>query len=107
MTVVYCTTRFVAFHRWASAPDSVAFLRDRHRHEFHVRAEYAVDHEDRDVEFISKKVEVDEAVRVALCSSDDTETWSCERWARWIGEWTGACAVDVSEDGENGARWSA
>lgn len=106
MTRIFIRTRFEGFHHWPDAPQEVAFLRDLHRHEFHVRVWTQVDHEDRAIEFILFKRIVDRTIQ-SLQSTRDTKTWSCEMWAREIGALSAAEAVEVSEDGENGAVWSA
>lgn len=93
---------FEGFHRWKSAPDEVAFLRDRHRHLFYVRVEWTVQHNDRDREFFIEQRAAREAV-AALQADASCEEWSCEEWASRILRATGACCVEVSEDGENGA----
>jgi hypothetical protein len=104
MTAIFSRTRFEGFHCWPSAPQEVAFLRQLHRHEFHVTAFKKVNHSEREIEFILYKRRVDEAI-VALNSTNDTTNWSCERWAEMIGHEVEADCVEVSEDGENGARW--
>lgn len=93
---------FEGFHRWKDAPDEVAFLRDRHRHLFHVRVEWSVTHADRDREFFIEQRAARAAV-AALQAAPGCEEWSCEHWAARILEATGASRVEVSEDGENGA----
>jgi len=102
MTTVFATTRFESFHRWPDAPNEVAFLRDLHRHIFHVRAEVIVNHNDRDVEFILLGRKVAQHVQTVLCSRD-TSSWSCEHWATELVVALGLCRCEVSEDGENGA----
>lgn len=104
MTAIFSRTRFEGFHCWPDAPNDVAFLRVVHRHEFHVTAFKKVNHDDRDVEFILYKRRIDNAIE-ALKDGNNVEHWSCERWAREIGELVEADCVEVSEDGENGARW--
>jgi hypothetical protein len=49
------TWQFEGLHCWPSAPDEVAFLRSPHRHIFHCRARLEVFHQDREVEFILLK----------------------------------------------------
>jgi DNA-binding transcriptional regulator/RsmH inhibitor MraZ len=61
-----------------------------------------VSHGDRDVEFILLKRTV-EAEIVAIGAEEDTETWSCERWAEELLVRMQLDKVEVSEDGENGA----
>lgn len=99
---VFCTLQFEGFHAWEAAPESVAYLRSRHRHIFHVRAEKIVSHDDRDVEFITMKTAISEEVN-SLKTLPRARKWSCERWAKEILERYGLDRVEVSEDGENGA----
>lgn len=101
MIAVYVTTTFEGFHRWPDAPNPVGFLRELHRHTFHVRLEVKVNHDDRDVEFILLKREVDGWIAEKTLA--ETDTWSCERWARELMDRFDAIRVEVSEDGENGA----
>ncbi len=99
---VFATLRFEGFHAWPAAPDEVAFLRDRHRHLFHVRAEVTVAHQDREVEFILLKRRVEAEIQKVL-AEQPTEQWSCEAWALYLWRELGLDRVEVSEDGENGA----
>ena len=103
-TVVFCSFEFEAFHQWVAAPDLVAFLRSPHRHMFHVRAEMAVQHNDRDIEFITLRGELVRAVKAKLVDAKAVVgTWSCEQWAQWMVDTFALNRVEVSEDGENGA----
>lgn len=101
---VFCTLRFEATHRWpgAAAHPGVRFLANEHRHLFHARCEWAVSHDDRDVEFLLARRRAEGVVRSALLD-EDTGTWSCERWALRLFGALGCSRVEVSEDGENGA----
>lgn len=81
----------------------MAFLRDRHRHLFHVRVEWRVSHEDREREFFLEKWQLHRDISTLKDLAEEEGDWSCERWAREILEMTGAFRVEVSEDGENGA----
>ena len=103
-TCVFITTSFEGFHCWPDAPDEVGFLRDRHRHIFHVRLEAEVKHDDRDIEFILLKRAVDIEIKKVINSNDPaTQNWSCESWARHLFKKFNATLVEVSEDKENGA----
>lgn len=104
MLEVWITTQFEGFHRWPDAPEKFGYLAARHRHIFKVRAWRKVTHDDRDVEFIDWKHQIEELIQRWL-STRETGTWSCEKWATEIGEATDAVRVSVSEDGENGATW--
>lgn len=102
---IFVTTTFVGFHRWLNAPDQVSFLRNFHRHIFHVRVEFPVTHDDRDLEFFIVKTKLDQYIATVIRRDD---AGSCETIAQTIfdGFWMGAIRptlVEVSEDSENGA----
>ena len=101
-TGIFITTSFVAFHAWPDAPDEVDFLRDTHRHVFHVRLEFVVSHDDRDLEFFMVKRKVTDYIAHTF-SGCDLGPMSCEMLARELCDEFHAAAVEVSEDGENGA----
>lgn len=110
------TARFEGIHWYPGAPLDVAFLAHPHRHIFHVTVWVEQFHDDRDVEFIRFKRQLQD-----WCKALEAPTWSptvadtdencgsCEMMARRL--W-GIIAleypdrrlkVEVSEDGENGA----
>lgn len=101
-TIVWVTTQFVAFHRWKEAPDNVRFLRDYHRHIFHVQIGMDVSHSNREIEFFQFKEKVDIFLRLTYEMKKLDE--SCEMIASRLLETFNAVFVEVSEDGENGAR---
>ena len=49
----YAVVRFTVpgFHRWPDAPEHRAYLRNEHRHLFHVEVAVEVTHDDREIEF--------------------------------------------------------
>ena len=98
---IYVTTQFVAFHRWTEAPDEVSFLRQFHRHVFHVKVVLHVSHNDRDLEFFIIKARLENYIQSKLAGR--FVDWSCETIATMILDHFQAAQVDVSEDGENGA----
>jgi hypothetical protein len=104
---VYCTVRWSGIHHWSSAPPVVDFLQHPHRHEFRAEVHVAVGHDDRDVEFIMLKQEV-EGIAEEWLSGYQAET-SCEEMCHRIAyllfsrEYS-VRSVEVSEDGENGAK---
>ncbi len=100
---IVVNTTFEGFHRWLKAPDSVGFLRDLHRHIFHVTAYKRVSHADRDTEFILLKRQLDGVIQDTL-RTQQVDEWSCEHWAIHLAESMGFFRVYVSEDGENGAQ---
>lgn len=96
-------------HRWAKCPhEDVKFLRDFHRHIFHVECEKQVFHDDRDVEFILFKRELEK------CYSDEgpmsLNYQSCEMIARELAKYiqtkypNRALSISVAEDNENGCE---
>ncbi len=84
-----------------NAPEKVKFLRDPHRHEFHVTLTMEVSHDNRDIEFIQLKEQLDGYLRVNWENSSSGN--SCEQVAKHILNYFDAYSVSVSEDGENGA----
>lgn len=120
MTTVWVTTRFIALHYWKDAPDKVNYLRNVHRHEFHVKLELTVHHDDRDVELIQLKDWLDKLLVPWTPNVDeedlpnDLRVWilSCEQFASAIINFVRLDEVyknyfpvtcSVSEDGEGGA----
>ncbi len=101
-------------HNWplAFAHSSEFYLMHEHRHVFKVRVEKVVNHDDRDVEFISAKRAFTELFR-SLGEKDSRNglinfgAKSCEIMAKTLLGMTEAEAVEVHEDGENGARVEA
>ena len=97
---IIISSQFVGFHSWIDAPEEVAFLRNVHRHLFHIRVGYVVTHRDRQLEFFMEK---DKLERELIWISKLNR--SCEGYADHIlnsnqlAEW-----AEVFEDGENGAR---
>jgi hypothetical protein len=107
-TYVYCQTRVIGFHSWPNAPDEVKYLRNKHRHEFHIKVTVKVEHNDRDIEFITLRSAVDRMFDGAS-AEHDFGAKSCEMIAEDIIYFVEAdenykiYSVEVSEDGENGA----
>jgi hypothetical protein len=104
-------TIFVTFtkegvHRYPDAPAGVEFLKSPHRHIFHFRVSISVAHDDRDIEFILFKRELEGLFSEGTMEIDYK---SCEMLASdliaYLEEnYPGRNgSVEVSEDGENGA----
>lgn len=102
-------TTFSGLHCWPDAPSGKhEHLRNLHRHLFHVSVFIEQKHDDRDIEFLDFKDKLNE----------ELVSWpfilgskSCEMMASDIIVWVHAnysserkVTVEVSEDGENGAR---
>lgn len=60
---IWINTEFNATHCWPECPiDEVEYLRHEHRHTFKVKVQLEVIHNDRDVEFIVFKNFINEAI---------------------------------------------
>lgn len=107
---VVVNTSFEGFHHWKDAPDIVAFLRDSHRHIFHVRVEMSVEEVDRDVEIILLKRFINEVLD-EMKPDIASEGWSCEKIASMLAKnlymsySSNEIIVEVLEDGENGGKF--
>lgn len=105
-TSVIVNTTFEGNHCYIDAPEEVCYLRNLHRHIFHVNLEIEVFHDDRELEFIMVRHRVDEFLRNVELSIE----MSCEQIAKLLvqhlidlyGERCIAC--QVLEDGENGGK---
>lgn len=100
--MIWVTTQFEGFHQWEGAPVEHKYLRNTHRHLFHVKVWKDVEGSDREVEFIEFQRRVSTYCR-QLFGGGKVLAASCEQMAALIGSHFGAYRVDVSEDGENGA----
>lgn len=108
---VIVTTRVLGMHYWAEAPAEVGYLRTPHRHEFHIRAEWIVTHNDRDVEFHIAQGWLRKAfIRGWGDQPYNFGPMSCEMIAERLNsllvsmEVPASNVIEVFEDGENGAR---
>jgi len=113
---IYVTFQEEGIHRYPAAAhdpklktgewNDVSFLGVEHRHIFHFRVELEVMHDDRDVEFIQFKRELQNLYRNNMMTLDHK---SCEmisdELARYINEKypEREIRIQVAEDGENGS----
>lgn len=102
---VWVKFSFEALHKYPDAPDEVAFLRNEHRHVFHVKAGIDVRHDDREIEFILLKRGLEKRF-----TGGNMNNKSCEMIADEIAEYflnkgykNRTCYIEVSEDNENGS----
>lgn len=98
---------YVGFHKYADAPEQVAFLRNNHRHKFEVNATIEVFHNDRDLEFFMVLDDIGREVLPHVLTA--SELGSCEMQAERLIEGIlnlygdhRYASVTVTEDGENG-----
>jgi hypothetical protein len=99
-TEIFITLIHEALHCWPNAFDEVSYLKDKHRHNFHIRMHKRVIHDDRDVEFIWWKHQVQKYLKTLPYDLGST---SCEMLAADLFDRFGCSQVEVSEDGELGA----
>jgi uncharacterized protein YqgQ len=109
---IWVTFQKEGIHRYPAAAtnpalQSVSFLGYDHRHIFHFRVELEVMHDDRDVEFIMFKRELESLYNQGTLELDFK---SCEMIARDLHEYISnkypgrSVRIEVSEDNENGCR---
>ncbi len=108
---IWVKTQFHALHKWPECPiDDVRFLRDSHRHTFHVTVKVAVEHHDRDIEFfVFQKAVEDVIVSLYGGGTPDLGRKSCEEIAEDLYKglsykYYRDMVISVSEDGEVGAE---
>jgi hypothetical protein len=117
-TVIEAKVAVEAIHAWPDAPDEVPFLRVPHRHVFVIRARKAVQHDDRDIEFIQFGWRVKHLLGQCFPRTGtsmlgypeaplDLGVTSCEQLARMLLDHFGLDSCSVHEDDENGATVSA
>lgn len=103
---IFVTFQKEGIHCYPNAPEGVEFLRNDHRHMFHFRVEVEVWHDDRDIEFILFKRELEALYAEETLKLDYK---SCEMMADDLAEYIEEnypgrdLKIEVSEDGENGA----
>ena len=98
---VFVTFEYEGWHSWPNAPQAQEYLRNSHRHLFNFKIWYLVNHNDREIEFIAKKMEMMGFVAQHFNKYD---FGSCESVAEAILNSDPIITrVVVSEDGENGA----
>lgn len=109
-TFIIVQLRIEGLHHWpdaASIEPDVAFLAHPHRHEFHIKLRKQVNHDDRDIEIIMFKREVEMYLMDNFYDENwnmcDFDTLSCEQIAYRLLMHFDCEEVEVLEDGENGA----
>lgn len=109
---IFVTFQKEGIHSYPDAPEGVEFLRHPHRHIFHFRVDIEVWNDDREIEFILFKRELEDQYKkevVGLSSALQLNHKSCEMLADDLAEYIQEeypgrdLKIEVSEDGENGA----
>lgn len=105
MTNIIVNLQWEGVHQWSACPiEEVKYLRDPHRHMFHICCKRAVTHDDRQIEIIQLKHRISEWLDTLYQDHDMGET-SCEMLAKKIAQRFGLNYCSVLEDGENGAEY--
>ena len=105
-TNIIVNTSFNAIHHWPGCDiEGVEYLRNKHRHTFHVKVKAKVNHDDRDIEFIDFKKLLD-AFLNSNYNGKDIGAKSCEMICKEIeSRFKGILNyVRIMEDDENGAE---
>lgn len=95
-------------HQWKDCPFvDVQFLKDLHRHIFHIKVQKEVSHNDRDIEIIMFKRKIEKWLKDNYFNSYHNccnfKNKSCEMIAEEILLEFDCKSVEVLEDNENGA----
>ena len=107
-SLVYCTLEVEGVHRWETCDiHEVAYLKSPHRHVFKIKATKEVTHDDRDIEFIRLKHQIQgfmlDRFYDPIHRLSDFGTMSCEMIGKLLLDRFSLDECDVSEDGENGS----
>lgn len=108
---IFVTFKVAGLHCWPGAPEHRGYLRVPHRHQFGVRIETIVTHDDREIEFHDLRDRGVDLVRALAANEGELLNFgsmSCEMIARDLGsalcdELRRSFRVTVDEDGECGA----
>lgn len=108
-TFIKVHTSFEGWHCWKGAPIEVGFLKNLHRHVFHIELKVNVNHKDRALEFFIVQHFLNDVIKKKW-PDGQLGSMSCEMVAQEIfdafcvqyGHKKGGLSVYVSEDNENG-----
>lgn len=99
---IWTNVHLIGWHYWPNAPEPRDYLRASHRHEFHIRPEVRVSHDDRDIEFHDLRDIITEWW-VPEQGTNSCETIARNLWDHLTGLGLTVISVTVSEDGYEGA----
>jgi hypothetical protein len=108
-THIVVTLQVEGFHKWPGAFEQVSFLRERHRHIFHIKCTKVVTDANREIEIICFKRKILGGLRLfwgSPMASDGNPCefgeMSCEMIAARLLDAFQLSSCEVLEDGENG-----
>jgi 6-pyruvoyl-tetrahydropterin synthase len=106
-------TQLEALHQWGNIPSEhpSQYLKNLHRHNFHIELRFIVNHSDRDIEFIAFKQKIDKFLQnYFICCKHSNlinmNNFSCEMLGNLLlhqFKADGCYWVQVLEDGEMGS----
>lgn len=105
---VFCTLSIEGTHNWPNCHiPEVDYLKYPHRHLFGIKAVAEVNHDDRNIEFIELKHQIQNYMKEQYFdNAKQLHVFghkSCEMLAKELMERFNLCEVVVDEDGENGS----
>lgn len=104
MKFIFIKTQFEGFHDYPDAPDEVKFLKNTHRHIFHVKVWIEVFHDNRDIEFILFKRFVDKFLKMRPLNFKSCEMISDDLYFDISNNYPAReIRIEISEDNENGS----
>ena len=102
---IWITTQFEGFHKYPMAPKEVDFLKNEHRHIFHLKIWIEVLHNDREIEFILFKRYIDSIINKKNFDFRSCEMISDDLYVEVNKKYPDRkIKIEVSEDGENGCE---
>ena len=102
-TIVITRNYIDGFHCYPDAPLEVGFLRNLHRHIFHIECGFAVDHDNREKEIFIYQSKIEKYIYDVFGKPAEFKNLSCEAIAENIMQEFDCNYVKVTEDGEGGA----
>jgi len=101
---IWITTQFEGIHKYPEAPEDVDFLKNAHRHIFHLKIWIEVFHNDRDIEFILFKRFINSLIKENYFNFKSCEMISDDLYKNISKNYPDRnIMIEVSEDGENGS----
>ena len=105
-TFVYITTQTEFIHQYKNAPDEVSYLRYPHRHVAHIKVKVEVFNDDREIEFIMFKHDIENSLKLDFLTDNSCETIA-NQLLLYVQSKYGInrdIEIIVSEDAENGCE---
>lgn len=110
MYSIIVRTQFDFAHRYENATGDFHYLKNLHRHKFFVEIEVEVGHDDREIEFLALKKEIDKYIS-QCCDGKWKDTMSCEMMCKELFKQIvhlygldRKISISIFEDNENGGK---